>query len=383
MIKPQKQLTYLLVFLIALISILSLTACHKKQQKKTTRIITVMPQASENVLHYSGTIDALTRYPITAPEDGVIAKMNFQYGDILKRDQMLYVVQSDKQQKDFQEALTEFIKAKQTLDTSRAKNQSTQQLFKEGIVSRDERDDTQIKYYSDELAFFQSKDKFDSLLALHQITDFPQLSIADVKTINKLLNSYKKKIERVSLYANAGGIALLPKSDKKSEVIEGAAVKQGAVLLYIGDIEGLSVEIEVNEVNINQLKEGQKVSVTSDVLPNVTLSGYISHINTQALSSGGGNPIFAVTVVVPKITETQRKMIHIGMSADVSIELKHKPQILVPVNAVLRERGQTSVRVMDKDGTIKNVPVTTGSTTEDSVVILSGLKSGDKIVVPN
>lgn len=385
MIMIRKLLKYCIFIGVAATLLLGLAACNKnKESRKSQQIITVAPRASANVLHYAGTINPVSRVPITSPEDGFVSSMQFQYGDILKKNQLLYIIKSAKQHETFQSALTDYLKAKQTLDASRAKNQSTLQLSKDGIVSRDEVQEAQETYYSDELAFFQAKAKFDQLLALHQITDFPTLSIEDVATITKLLSSFSKKIETVTLYSPGDGIALLPKDDKKSEVVAGKAVKSGDVLLYVGDISGISVEIEANEIDINQLNEGQKAEVTSTALPNVILHGYIAHINTQALSSGGGSPIFVIRVVVPKITSAQRKLIHIGMSAEVSITLRHKPQILIPVRAVLRQNGQTMVKVLDKTtGVAKVVPVVTGATTKDSVVIVSGLTTGDKVAVPN
>ena len=67
-----------------------------------------------------------------------------------------------------------------------------------------------------------------------------------------------------------------------------------------------------------------------------------------------------------------------------TITLKYKPQILIPVRAVITENGNTFVNVIDKTTKqIKKTPVVTGITTKDSVVIVSGLNSGDQIVVPN
>ena len=72
------------------------------------------------------------------------------------------------------------------------------------------------------------------------------------------------------------------------------------------------------------------------------------------------------------------------MNADVSITIRHKAQIQIPLNAVARKNGITTVKVKDKtSGQIKDVTVTTGQTTQDSVVITSGLKSGDQVVIPN
>jgi len=70
------------------------------------------------------------------------------------------------------------------------------------------------------------------------------------------------------------------------------------------------------------------------------------------------------------------------MSAKVEIDIEGERQIMVPITAVADNNGISSVKLYDeKSGNTHNVNVETGKTTADAVVILSGLKVGDKIVV--
>ena len=64
------------------------------------------------------------------------------------------------------------------------------------------------------------------------------------------------------------------------------------------------------------------------------------------------------------------------------IDIHSAPQIMLPVNAVFQNKGQDVVRVQDAVGKDHLVPVITGETTPTEVVIVSGVKVGDKVMVP-
>ena len=55
---------------------------------------------------------------------------------------------------------------------------------------------------------------------------------------------------------------------------------------------------------------------------------------------------------------------------------------MLPVNAVTEKNGVSVVTILDAQGKTKTVPVVTGDTTPIDVVIISGIKVGDKVVIP-
>ena len=57
-----------------------------------------------------------------------------------------------------------------------------------------------------------------------------------------------------------------------------------------------------------------------------------------------------------------------------------KPRLLVPKNAVRSEAGQSVVFVV-RDDRVERRAVTTGATEGDQVEVVSGLNSGERIVV--
>lgn len=165
---------------------------------------------------------------------------------------------------------------------------------------------------------------------------------------------------------------------------KGDAIKQGDVLALIADMEGLTVWIKVNELVVNQLKVGQKATITGIAFPEHTLYGEIKRVDHQGEPSIGGMPMFPVEIVVSHLSKEQQRDIHVGMSAKVEINIENKPSIVVPVAAVKERDGEAYVQKIDpKTGKAHEVSVKTGKTTLDSVAILAGLGPGETIVLPH
>jgi multidrug efflux pump subunit AcrA (membrane-fusion protein) len=66
------------------------------------------------------------------------------------------------------------------------------------------------------------------------------------------------------------------------------------------------------------------------------------------------------------------------------MNLTDPPAISIPITAINETNSQTFVTIYDgQSGKLKQVPVQTGKTSETSVMITSGLKAGDRLVVPD
>ena len=125
--------------------------------------------------------------------------------------------------------------------------------------------------------------------------------------------------------------------------------------------------------------------VTGSAFPRLTLHGVITKVAAQAdpssMSSGMG--MFDVLVQVKSLPKDISKTIRVGMSCKLRVDIKNKPQILIPLAAVSQNKsGVSQVTVVAAGGARKTVNVTTGQTTADGqIAIISGLSVGDKVAV--
>lgn len=367
-----------------------LTRCHHSTAETSlhARVVTVESRPVVNSLFYSGMIQPLQAVAVLSPTDGVIEEMSFHYGDTVTAGELLFTVNSEKFQTEYKNALVQYVKARS--DLSAGKNQLAQGVFlhTNKLISDDELKSRQTNFYNVQLAFVQAKDVLAKMLKQLNITDVNlfDLSINDIGKINAALHMQGDE-QRLKISSPSAGVALLPAkieggADKK--LGKGEQVKQGDVLALIGDGQGVSVHINVNEYDINQIKVGQPVKITGAAFPDYVLSGVVAGVDHQAQVNQNGMPNFSAEVVVAKLTPAQKKEIFMGMSAKVEIDVEESAQMAIPIAAVTEKNGNAYVQRQDaKSGRLHETLVHTGKTTADSVIIVDGLQVGDKVVTVN
>lgn len=381
---------------ILMAGLLTLAGCSDKSAKSsaTTRIITATPSQSETRLFYAGAINPLHVDNVVSPVDGVVQNLEFVYGDGVQENQFLMTIISSKSQDDYHSALTNYIKARDTYENNKTEFAGTTALYKAKVVSREQFINERSQLETNELALI------NALIALRDAAknipdaykNIQALSLRDINTVRSIL---EKQADLIKIYSPAPGVilsAIKPPQgggggdDSNKAVGAGSSVKQGQVIASIGHMIGISMPIAIPSVDVNKVHAGQQVIVTSSALPGMMMHGVVANVSKQAQSSdsggGGGLPTFASEVIVPRITEHERSLIKIGMDTKVEIIIKGTPQIHLPINAIFRKNGVSMVSILDaKTKKIKDVPVTTGQTDLTSVTIVSGIKSGDKVVV--
>lgn len=378
---------------LIIIFIVYLSGCHSKQQQQdATKIVTATLQPNTTQLYYSGTLQPLHTDSVVSPADGVVEAIHFKYGEVVQKGQLLLVVNSTKLQQDYDTAITNYIKAKDTFERSKSDFVATGKLYKAGIENLQNYESAKSTLETNELALINAtntlKQAADKLPVKQQI-DYAKLSLQDIPTIRKIL---EKQNDRIKLYAPTTGIALFPSSadssqgnDSSKQLTIGAEVKQAQSVLGIGHMIGLSTQVTVDELHVNQIVPGQEAIVTSPALPGISFKGKVVLVAAQAKNSDGGMgglATFPVTIQVPTITEEQRKLIRIGMDAKIQINISGKPQIMLPINGVFQKNGINMVSVLDpKTKQQQDVPVVTGQTSLNSIAILQGIKPGDQIVI--
>lgn len=363
-----------------------LLGCSQQSEQPQTKVITIKPETIANTLFYAGTIQPSKTIVVTSPADGVILDMPFQYGDQVDSGKRLFVISSGKFVSDYKTALMAYIKAKNDFNTSESQLSEAKFLHTNQLISDDDFKTKQSAYYGARLGLLQAHDSLEIFLNQLNIKDLDlyKLSISDIDKINKAMH-LQADSQDLQILSPASGIVLSPnKSEEENKKFaKGDTVKQGDALAILGDINSLSVNIKVNELVVNSLKPGQMVTVTGMAFPNDILHGEITSVDRQGEGSSNGMPTFTAQITIPHISLSQQQEIHIGMSAKVQININEEPQISIPFTAISEKDGETFVTVMDdKSKKTHEVQVETGKTTMTAVRITSGLKEGDKIVVP-
>lgn len=137
------------------------------------------------------------------------------------------------------------------------------------------------------------------------------------------------------------------------------------------------LEIQVSEMDVLSVHEGQEAQVRIDALGGQTFTGTIQSVATTASSSGGDAVRYKVSIRLDKTPE----MLY-GMSASATIITEKKENVpTVPMDALQTIEGKTMVyTAVDEQGNlVAPVEVTTGASDAERAEILSGLAVGDTI----
>jgi len=356
----------------------------KNDKTKTEKTFTVRAKSFSTKLFFNGSIKPLSLVNVQSPVEGAVVSRDFRYGEKVKKGQLLFKINSEQLIKDYNAALTSYLRAKEKLQLSKTKATSSKELYDLGIIARNEYEQDVSALHDNQIEFIQALHTLQNITTTDKssIETLKQLTIEDMPKIEKAL---KLKYSYLDVTAPKDGIALFPPDSDSDDsgggkVNVGSQVKLGQVLVSIGDLTGISADVSVTEVNIDKIKKGQKVIITGVAFPHHILHGYVKDVTAQAsAASSGGLPSFPATVVVKKLTDEQRILIRVGMSAKIQVDIKHKNVFMVPIDAIFQKQGQS--RVKKKVGNkIIEVPVTTGSTTFNDVEIRRGVKDGDQLI---
>lgn len=138
--------------------------------------------------------------------------------------------------------------------------------------------------------------------------------------------------------------------------------------------EEMTVQIQVDELDIRTLETGMEATVTLDALPGSSFTGAITSINPYGENSGG-NTKYTVTVTLPR----DEKMLS-GMNASVKITTGVSGKVpTVPAAAVVFDVGKSWLYTgyNEKTNTLTDpVEIQTGLSDGSLVELLSGLSEG-------
>lgn len=382
--------------LIISVACLGITACGGSKTSKAPvaqlKTFTVQERKQTSTLFFNGFVEPIQTKIVNSPLDGIISAMYFNYGQQIKNGQLLAKLQSSDLGKNYQQAVSGYLTAKEKYTTSKSSMVGAAELYKAGITSQQTYAAAQSDLNDSYLSFLQAK---QTLIDLFQSSDIAQkssvylLQIDDETAVRKALQT---PIKSISIYATMDGIALKPAKTEgsntdASSVHNGSSLKADQTIVEIGRMSGIKIEIDVDEMSINKIKVGDKALITGPGFPGITLSGMVTAVSSQANPSDSGNggpPTFPVLVAVENVTSAQQQIIHDGMSAKVQINTGSPEEIVVPIDAVNMINNNTYVQLVDpKTGKIQQQVIQVGQTTINGVQVVGGLKPGDKIVAGN
>ncbi|MBK8167368.1 MAG: efflux RND transporter periplasmic adaptor subunit [bacterium] len=158
-------------------------------------------------------------------------------------------------------------------------------------------------------------------------------------------------------------------------VERGSAVATNTALFTIADDAVMVVRVQVSEMDVVHLREGNAAAVSLDAYPKVQLEGRIRRIFPGADPVSRLVPVEVALGNVPAGVDARP-----GFLARVAFDLEARLGVLaVPVTAVGVGDGGSYLYLVQAD-TVARRPVTTGLTTDGWIEVTGGLEAGTRVI---
>ena len=372
-----------MLFLILLTSLLIACGGSNALKKPAAKTYVVHKETIHKVLFFTGTIQPLQEHTVTTPMDAIVETMHYHYGQAVKKGQVIFTLNSAELQKQYNDTLTDYLKAKDSFSIAQAKFNGTEDLWKAGLLAKNNYLSEKSNLNNTRVSLMQSTRKLSEMLEKMgdgTYQDISQLSFAEFEKVRSVLAG---KHNLIQLKSPGDGVLLYPpkaSEDKTARITVGSAAKAGQVLALIGDLSGICVEIDIPEVDIDKVTPGMPATIRGVAFAKQALKGKLLLINAQASTGSGGSlPSFTAIVEVKSLTPEQQALVKVGMSASIELAADSTDKLLVPIEAVRQQHGKSVVNLLAPNGHISEHQVITGAARANKVVIDSGLNVGDVV----
>lgn len=370
---------------MALLLLLLLTACgHGVEKKHTPQRYAVQAEHRHKTLYFTGSIQPLSESSLIAPMDASVERMAYHYGQLVEKDATVFTLNAVELQKQYNDALTDYLKTKDNFNVIQVKFTGTTDLWKAGLISKNNYLSEKSSLNAARVSLMQANRKLCDLLEKMGKKTDDQLSRLSFAQFDKVRMALRDNYHQLYIKSPSTGVLLYPpktSDDKTGHLSVGASVKTGQVLALIGDLSGIRIEIDVPEVDLENIHNQMPATVHGVGFSKDVLRGQLIAINAQATpSTGGGLPSFTAIIEVRTLTPAQQERIKVGMSASVELMTDSVNQLMIPIKAITQSQGLSLVRVQGADGRIHEKTVVTGATEGDKVVIESGLQVGEEVL---
>jgi len=397
--------------LLVLIAWAVQASSSKVIDRANERTLVVEPSAFSTTIGVVGTIQPDNGKPVFAPFDGTVQSIGFAYGDRVTAGQLLVTLDTFEIRDRQNAAQADFLKSQQTvaalsdwsgspdvsrarraisaasmeLDNTNRKIAESRVLLDKGLVPRSEYDGLVQQRQSQKLALAAAREDYAATMHRGEGIN-ARVAALELSRNRARLADLDAQVSGATVRAPNDGIIVRPPRDSgenSDDIHVGTHLNKGQLIGSIAGRGALSVRFTLDETDVNQIRVGQRVSVTGPGFPGSILHGEITNVGGEAVT--GATPSatkasFAAVARLDPIPSELAAAIRIGMSGTVAIETyAAKTAIVVPPAAVNGAAPSATVAVEGKGGREQRA-VVVGHTAPDGVEILSGLKAGDRIV---
>lgn len=333
----------------------------KKEEDINFKEEKVALKTLQNSVTATGTIEAVTSVTVGTQVSGIVNKLYVDYNSQVKKGQVIAELDKTNLLSELNTAKANLASAQSSLNYQAANMERYKTLYKKGLVSADE-------YENALLTYRQAKEQ---------------------------VASSKENVQRAQTNLGYATITspidgtVISKSVEEGQTVA-ASFNTPELFTIAKDLTNMQVVANVDEADIGNVKEGDRVTFTVDAYPDDTFEGTVKQVRLEATTTN--NEVTYEVVISAPNADLKLKP---GLTANVTIYTQERSGVLAVANKALRftptkETVGKDMKIVDCKGknkiwtlngnTLTAHPVTIGQSDGINTEITKGLKQGDKIV---
>ncbi|MEN6372931.1 MAG: efflux RND transporter periplasmic adaptor subunit [Armatimonadota bacterium] len=274
---------------------------------------------------------------------------------------------------DLKSAEAKVAQARSALESARANGVQDDLKLKELAASKAALKQALAALASSRASSYQDQMKSESVLQAQ----------AQLKKSKAALENAQTQLGYTTVVAPRDGVVVKKYVESGSIITAGrqamAGSGSGVTIVDIADISKMQVVVDVDETDVGKITLGQDVDVSVDACPDELFPAKVIKIAPEAEVNSN---VTTVPVTVQLDQADSRLKPEMNATCDFVVERK-EDVLCVPIEAVTETDAGTNVTVLGHDGKTQSFrKVQVGLMGNDNCEIVSGLKEGEKVVIP-
>ena len=364
----------------SVVSVIVIVACVLIFGKKSSKsVMTFKMEAVKrgnvnNTVTATGTIEPVVKVEVGTQVSGIVKKLYVDYNSVVKKGQVIAELDKTTLMADYESQKSSYAKAQSDYSYQLKNYNREKMLHDKGLVADSEYESALDSYQSSKNTLAMSRQGMEKA---------------------------RTNLSYATITSPIDGV-VLSKSVEEGQTV--AASFSTPTLFYIAkDLTQMRVIADVDEADIGNVKDGQRVEFTVDAYVGETFSGTVTQVRQNATTT---NNVVTYEVVVSAPNPDLK--LKPGLTANITIytaeknnvltvkpkALKFDPQLYAKKNgySISKESqqylGNHTVGEAEKgilwtlnNKTFTAIPVETGTKSKTAVEITSGVQEGTKVVV--
>lgn len=333
----------------------------KKEEKITFDTAAVAPANIMNSITATGTIEPVTSVTVGTQVSGIVSKLFIDYNSVVKKGQVIAELDKTNLMSQLNTAKTQLATAQSQLNYQTANYKRYKTLFEKGLVAADDFDNAKLSYT-------QAKEQ--------------------VASAKEEVQRAQTNLGYATITSPIDGV-VLSKSVEEGQTVA-ASFSTPELFTIAQDLTNMQVVADVDEADIGNVKEGERVTFTVDAYPDDTFEGEVKQVRQEATTTN--NVVTYEVVISAPNADLKLKP---GLTANVTIYTAERKGVLSVPSKALRFTPQKEtvgkMKIVDvanaknKVWTIEgnsivahkvNIGMTDGTNTQ----IVGGISEGTKVI---